>query len=280
MAGSYYIKLYIEILDDVKLFVLPDWAKWRFVQFMLVAKEHNRNGLLPPVTKMAWRLRLATDQVEEGLRALEEVGVVATTPDGWLVVNFAKRQAAISSTERSRQSRGLQRLGNDTLQERCTECNEDATLSSYSSSSSSSFSSSESNDSLTDSDSFNTLVESVSCIPSTPKEAEEHPAIQVFMNSTGGRLPGKKDYEVAISWVIQIARKYKLNEKNLPAYLNRWWTTWCSRKRADGKPYDPGNISWMEWAFNGEAPAERPIKTGRKNAGSIESVKRSLNLGE
>lgn len=35
------------------------------------------------------------------LRTMSETGIVAETPDGWLVVNFIKRQSALTDAERS-----------------------------------------------------------------------------------------------------------------------------------------------------------------------------------
>jgi len=96
MKTYIWIKLYIEILDDPKVGLMPDWLKWRKVQLFLVAREVNRDGLLGPVAQLAWRLRINEDDFVGSLRTMSEIGIVAETPDGWLVVNFKKRQTCES----------------------------------------------------------------------------------------------------------------------------------------------------------------------------------------
>jgi DnaD/phage-associated family protein len=120
-----WIKLYIEILDDDKLGLLPDWLKWRMVQLFLVAREKNRDGLLGPVSGLAWRLRISEDDLIGALRTLSEIGIVAETPDGWLVVNFLKRQAPVTTAERVREYRKRER--NDGETKRYKKCNESVT---------------------------------------------------------------------------------------------------------------------------------------------------------
>ena len=92
MTTYTWIKLYIEILDDPKIGLMPDWLFRRFMQFLLVAREYNHDGLLGPVSELAWRLRSSEDDMLDVLRTMSEIGIVAETPDGWLVVNFSKRQ--------------------------------------------------------------------------------------------------------------------------------------------------------------------------------------------
>jgi hypothetical protein len=47
----------------------------------------------------------------------------------------------------------------------------------------------------------------------------------------------------------------KLDEAGLAGHLTPFWLAWSSRRRQDGRPYDPGNISWLtEWALNGSVP--------------------------
>ncbi len=130
----YYIKLYIEMLDDYKLMTMPDWMKWRFIQFLLAAREYNHDGLLAPVAQLARRLRIEEDDLVSTLRTMSETGIVAETPDGWLVVNFAKRQARVEGVDRTQQWRERKRAGDNIV----TSChkNSDEPLSQDSSSSS------------------------------------------------------------------------------------------------------------------------------------------------
>lgn len=108
------MKLYIEILDDPKVGMMEEYLFARMIKLFLVAKEINQDGLLPPVSALAWRLRMNAGSLSETLSALGSIGVVRETNPGiWLVVNFKKRQEAESSTERSQHFR--KRKCNDTL---------------------------------------------------------------------------------------------------------------------------------------------------------------------
>lgn len=99
----YWIKLWVDFVDDDKMGVLPEFIQLRFLKLCLIADE---SGLLPPVARIAWRLRLEQEQVAQTLAALREVRVADQNPDGsWVIVNFAKRQAPFTSTERSRNLR-------------------------------------------------------------------------------------------------------------------------------------------------------------------------------
>ena len=50
------IKLYVEMLDDPKVGLLPDAVKWRWVSSLLLAGELNEDGYLPDINDAAWRL--------------------------------------------------------------------------------------------------------------------------------------------------------------------------------------------------------------------------------
>ncbi len=90
---GFWIKLYIEFLDDIKIGELPEYLQLRFIKLLLVAKEYDQDGKLPPVSALAWRLRTDAGSMSETLSALGLVGVVQETdPGSWMVVNFAKRQ--------------------------------------------------------------------------------------------------------------------------------------------------------------------------------------------
>lgn len=48
----------------------------------------------------------------------------------------------------------------------------------------------------------------------------------------------------------------QMDDQVLTAYLAPFWLAWSGRKRLDGRPYDPGNITWLtEWALNGTVPS-------------------------
>lgn len=109
MANRYWIKLYIEILDDPKMGMLSA-DLWRFtVELFLLAGEINCNGMLQHVTQISWRLRYSVTQVETWLKQLEKAGIVEETENGWIVSHFEARQAASATNERVKRFRERQK---------------------------------------------------------------------------------------------------------------------------------------------------------------------------
>lgn len=108
--NRYWIKLYLEILNDPKMGRMPDWLWRRTVEMFLVAGENGKDGLLQPVRDLAWRLRTSDEKLTESLAALSQVGVVHETPEGWVVTHFKTRQAVSISTERVRKFRRKKEL--------------------------------------------------------------------------------------------------------------------------------------------------------------------------
>ena len=83
----------------------------------------------------------------------------------------------------------------------------------------------------------------------------EHPDIRAFETVTGGRIPGASQYAPVIDTVRFLRQRKRLGEAGLVGYLKPFWLAWRSRKRKDGRGYDPGNITWLtEWALNGSIP--------------------------
>lgn len=111
MASKYWIKLYHEILDDWKMAQLSDRLFRRTIQLFLLAGELDQEGNLPSLGEMAWRLRTGepSEILEAELVELSRLGIVGQSDGIWLVTNFAKRQEAVSSTERWRKWRDRQR---------------------------------------------------------------------------------------------------------------------------------------------------------------------------
>jgi len=104
MASNYWIKLYHEILDDPKMGRLSDRLWRRTIEMFLLAGEMNEDGLLPSLGDMAWRLRANEEELGGELEYLCTLGILSDGGE-YRVVNFAERQAAMSSSERSRRKR-------------------------------------------------------------------------------------------------------------------------------------------------------------------------------
>lgn len=105
--ADYWIKMYHEILDDPKMATMPDRLWRRTMEIFLLAGKLSRDksGYLPETNQLAWLLRMSSDDLLMDLKQLESVGILERVADGWLVVNFEKRQAAATDAERKRQQR-------------------------------------------------------------------------------------------------------------------------------------------------------------------------------
>jgi len=105
--ADYWIKLYHEILDDPKMATLPDRLWRRSVELFLIAGKlcSDKSGVLPDTRQLAWLLRMQTDELQADIDQLVSTGIVESIPNGWLIVNFNKRQSPATSAERVRQHR-------------------------------------------------------------------------------------------------------------------------------------------------------------------------------
>lgn len=93
MANPFFIKLYMEILDDPKIYQLRPTLRWRFVECLLLAGEQRDGGYLPDAKSIAWRLRDDPEKVETDLSELGEAGLLDLVDGDWHIRQFAKRQA-------------------------------------------------------------------------------------------------------------------------------------------------------------------------------------------
>lgn len=105
MASKYWIKLYLEILDDPKMGRMPDRLWRRTIELFLLAGELDQDGLLPEVRDMAWRLRINDDELQDDMSLLATYQIIHKENTGFYVTKFAERQAPISDAERMRQLR-------------------------------------------------------------------------------------------------------------------------------------------------------------------------------
>jgi hypothetical protein len=106
--ADYWIKLYIDIIHDSKMGILPDRLWRRVIELFLLAGHYRRSGELPGTQELAWELRVSTDDLEMDLRQVEMTGIITRTATGWMVNKFAQRQAAVPTAERMRNYREKQ----------------------------------------------------------------------------------------------------------------------------------------------------------------------------
>ena len=77
------------------------------IECFLLAGDYERDGELPNLNTMAWRLRLSEEILESDLVELAKVGIVEQIASAWVVPKFEERQTA-SSTIRVRKYRQKQ----------------------------------------------------------------------------------------------------------------------------------------------------------------------------
>jgi hypothetical protein len=274
---KYWIKLYIEILDDPKMARLPNHLWRRLVELFLLAGRQGDDGALPPVEETAWSLRLSEDKLLEDLQRLAEVGVVQKSTSGiWSVTHFKERQGS-ESLERVRRYRQRYRNTQDNGEGNQVGAADASTSPSPSSS-------------LSDSDSSEAekgqaprshvtpaaVSQEPPTLPASPAEALLHRDVRVYSEVTGGRLPGMAQYRTVIEAVRFLRAREKLDNPGLQAWLKPYWLAWSGRKRLDGRPYDPGNLTWLvEWALNASIPSKTPA-TGHSRVPSPEETRRML----
>jgi hypothetical protein len=114
MASKYWIKFYIEALDDPKVARLPDNLWRRYYECCLLAGELDQDGRLPPIPHISWRLRTDEETIATEFDALARIGILDYRADNvldgyWLVTNFAKRQAPVPGKKRVAQYRETQK---------------------------------------------------------------------------------------------------------------------------------------------------------------------------
>jgi len=103
--ADYWIKLYLEILDDSKMAVLPDRLWRRVIELFLLAGRYHKEGNLPETRQLAWVLRFSVDDLEMELQQIASTGIIQKTVEGWYIPKFAQRQAAVPGKERTSQFR-------------------------------------------------------------------------------------------------------------------------------------------------------------------------------
>lgn len=103
--ADYWMKLYIEILDDPKMATLPDRIWRRVIELFLVAKRLGKDGHLPDTRQIAWVLRINPDDLAMDLAQIAQTGIIVQELGGWFIPKFAQRQAAVPDAERKAQER-------------------------------------------------------------------------------------------------------------------------------------------------------------------------------
>lgn len=125
MRANHWAKVWIDLIDNPKLGLLPDNLWRRCIEMVLLAKELDEGGQLPPTQKMAWRLRLpgGSAQLSGELEEIQKLTGQDGTPfvsnysihgaeelDYWYLPKFEAWQGAMPGYERVARHRALKAL--------------------------------------------------------------------------------------------------------------------------------------------------------------------------
>lgn len=105
---KYWIKLWLEILHDDKMGALSDNLWRRTIECFLMAGKIDAGGRLPTLRRMAWITHQTEGNMIDQLEILKKLGIIGQDDEGYFVVNFEKRQAAVSPARRMQEYRKRQ----------------------------------------------------------------------------------------------------------------------------------------------------------------------------
>ena len=94
-----WVKLWTKQLENPEIAELPDYLYRRWIEILMLAGKNDADGLLQPVRKMAYILRLKRGAAGENLMSLNQIGVVHQDDAGnWHVTNWKKHQYSEAPT--------------------------------------------------------------------------------------------------------------------------------------------------------------------------------------
>lgn len=119
---GYWLKSYTDILEDMKYHQMSERAQLAMHEIFLVCKMVENGeitGQLPNVEIIAWVSRKPVEYWACAIPELIKSGIIAENENGYLIVNYVKRQEAIPDKTRQKQYRkrvnnGLMEGENDT----------------------------------------------------------------------------------------------------------------------------------------------------------------------
>ena len=216
--ADYWIKVYHEILDDPKMATMPDRLWRRAIEIFLIAGKlsKDKSGILPETNQIAWLLRMNTDELSLDLKQLESSGIIKRIDNGWTVVNFEKRQAAVTGAERVQQFRKRQQ--NEQYYGNVTEMKRNVTQINRVQ---------------------NTESETESETETEPSAADIYKAYQNNIGELSGIISEKIDADIndySTSWVLEAIQKATILEKRSLAYVEGILKGWKRNGKNAAKP--------------------------------------------
>lgn len=219
--ADYWIKLYLEILDDPKMATLPDRLWRRAIEVFLLAGKlsKDKSGQLPDTNQLAWLLRMSTDDLYLDLQQLSNSGLIKKVNDGWKVVNFEKRQSAASDADRKRLQRERKQKNQYYGHEKVTQLSRNVTQ-------------------------INRLTESESETESETEEENKSAAavFDAYLNNIGQLSPIMSQKlqadidEYSAQWVLEAIEKAVIQEKRSLGYVQGVLKGWKRDGKGSPKP--------------------------------------------
>ena len=108
-----WFRMYSEIIEDVKVQMMPEAFRWRWVEVLCLRCEETLDQMSDK--QIAFRLRITEAELRETKAALIETGLI---DQNWRITNWSKRQfISDNSTQRSRRFRQRQKEQNAQLEQ-------------------------------------------------------------------------------------------------------------------------------------------------------------------
>lgn len=229
MAGNYWIKFYVEILDDPKMATLPDRLWRRFYELCLIAGKQNKDGLIPPIEQIAWLLRIESSGLQNDISELVGLNLITETDGGYLVTNFSKRQEKMSDAERTQKFRDEKRKEKYYCNDNVTEVSRPVT---------------QITDNRIDNREETEQSAATAPIPVSQFQTGESFYITVFSRVTGmTAIPGN-DMPKVLAAMDGLRVKYR-TEKEMIDYLQPYYDNWKTKRTKAGLPYSKSNCAWL-----------------------------------
>lgn len=238
-----WVKLYTEIKRDADMGTLT-WAQRGIWSYLLVLageiddrdEAGAETGILDTPERVAWHLRLTTEELADALDAFKALGMVDETDGVLFLPNYAKRQGRAPSDRNAAVTERVKRHRAERADSVKRACNEDVTSAKRGVTSSDS-------DSDSDTDTEKKEGGAVAPPPAPPKPSKprderlEHVAIQAIRSVTG-RYPPKGAFDRVIR---EVGAKPDLKK------MRDCYEVWVSRHN------DPLNLDgWLfDWYFHG-----------------------------
>lgn len=239
-----WIKLYTEILDDVKLAGLTDAQKWRFVQLILLAAECDAAGAIVTSDSrmthadISWRLRVNIEELGKDITAMVKSGLIKDTKGAIDILKFAERQGPTQEIKREQWRKRQQARRNRAIVTVESPVSHAETQG---------------------------VEEEEDKIKEEEKEIEKNPApttsILPFLAKWTGKIVAIPSDQ--IDKVEQIAcLREGYGDEVVGPVIQREFKRWITTPRKDGKGnYKATNFGWVTWAQEAlMAPAEKKFE--------------------